>query len=44
VRDAIERRIAVRDWNKWQPEVAWLTGYFSFAVWLSLALVHFTQP
>lgn len=43
VRDAIERRIAVRDWNKWQPEVAWLTGYFSFAVWLSLALVHFTQ-
>jgi hypothetical protein len=44
VRDAIERRIAVRDWNKWRPEVAWLTGYFSFAVWLSVALVHFTQP
>lgn len=43
LRDAIHRRIAVRDWNRWKPEVAWLTGYFSVAVWLSVAIVHFTR-
>lgn len=42
--DALNRRIPVRDWSKWKPEVAWLTGYFSIAVWLSVALVHFTKP
>ena len=44
LRDAIERRITVRDWSKWRPEAAWLTGYFSFAVWLSVALVQFARP
>lgn len=41
--DALYRRVHVREWSKWKPEVAWLTGYFSVAVWLSVALVHFTQ-
>lgn len=39
VRDALFRRAPTRSWTTWQPEVAWLTGYFSFAVWASLAMV-----
>jgi len=42
IHDALYRRIATREWATWRPEVAWLTGYFSVAVWLSLALVHFS--
>jgi len=39
--DAMIRRVVTRAWVIWSPEVAWLTGYFSFAVWVSLAFVHF---
>lgn len=39
--DAATRRVVTRSWAVWKPEVAWLTGYFTFAVWVSLALVHF---
>jgi hypothetical protein len=39
-KDAWDRRFVTWDWKIWKPEVAWLTGYFSSAVWLSLALVH----
>ena len=38
--DALTRRIVTRDWAIWKPEVAWLTGYFSAAVWVSIALAH----
>lgn len=38
--DALSRRIVTRDWAIWKPEVAWLTGYFSCAVWVSIALAH----
>lgn len=38
-RDALHRREPTRDWATWQPEVAWLTGYFSVAVWISMLLV-----
>ena len=38
--DAWSRRIVTRDWKIWKPEVAWLTGYFSCAVWVSLAIAH----
>jgi len=38
--DALRRREATRSWAVWRPEVAWLTGYFSFAVWASLGMVH----
>jgi len=37
--DAMTRRVATRDWTIWRPETAWLTGYFSGAVWISLAMV-----
>jgi hypothetical protein len=39
--DAMSRRIATREWAIWRPEMAWLTGYFSIAVWLSVSFVHF---
>jgi hypothetical protein len=42
VRDALSRRVATKDWSVWRPEIAWLTGYFSVAVWLSVSLVHFS--
>jgi hypothetical protein len=38
--DALHRRDATRSWTVWKPEVAWLTGYFSLAVWSSIGLVH----
>lgn len=38
-RDALNRRVVTRDWAIWKPEVAWLTGYFTAAVWVSLAMV-----
>ena len=43
VHDALNRRIATKEWSVWRPEVAWLTGYFSIAVWLSVSLVHFSR-
>ena len=36
--DALHRRVVTRDWAIWKPEVAWLTGYFSGAVWLSMGM------
>jgi len=44
VHDALNRRIATQEWAVWRPEVAWLTGYFSVAVWLSVSLVQFARP
>ena len=38
--DALNRRVVTRDWAVWKPEVAWLTGYFSGAVWISIAMAH----
>eukprot|EP00980_Cylindrotheca_fusiformis_P011259 scaffold2594_cov85-Cylindrotheca_fusiformis.AAC.1 len=37
-RDALLRRHVTQDWNVWEGEVAWLTGYFSLAVWTSIAM------
>ncbi|MBL8347555.1 MAG: hypothetical protein JNN03_19120 [Rubrivivax sp.] len=31
-------------WHHWRGEVAWMTLYFSVAVWLSIALVHLPLP
>ena len=38
--DARYRRITTMEWAVWRPEVAWLTGYFSVAVWISLSFVY----
>ena len=37
LKDARSRRITTTEWVAWRPEVAWLTGYFSLAVWVSLS-------
>ena len=44
LKDAWKRRVPTQDWSIWRAEVAWLTGYFSVAVWLSMSFVHFSVP
>jgi hypothetical protein len=39
LRDAWSRRIPTQRWEDWKEEVAWLTMYFSCAVWVSLAMI-----
>jgi len=43
LRDARSRRIPTTEWAAWRPEVAWLTGYFSLAVWVSLSFVYLSR-
>lgn len=31
-------------WEDWQSEMAWMSLYFSVAVWLSIALIHAPSP
>jgi len=38
--DASGRWVVSHRWQDWQSEVAWMSLYFSVAVWLSIALVH----
>jgi hypothetical protein len=38
--DVSERWVVSHRWQDWQNEVAWMSLYFSVAVWLSIALVH----
>lgn len=38
--DASSRWTVTHDWAHWQPEVVWMTTYFSAAVWMSIALIH----
>ena len=38
--DVSERRVVSHHWNDWKSEIAWMSLYFSVAVWLSIALVH----
>ena len=37
-RDALYTRIPTKDWKIWKEEVAWLSGYFSLAVWSSIGI------
>jgi len=37
--DALHRREPTGSWDVWRHEVAWMTPYFSAAVWISLLLV-----
>ena len=39
-KDAWSRRVVTKEWKHWEPEVAWLTGYFSTAVWTSILLCN----
>ena len=38
--DVSERWVVSHRWEDWQNDVAWMSLYFSVAVWLSIALVH----
>lgn len=38
--DASERWVVSHRWEDWKNEIAWMSLYFSVAVWLSIALVH----
>jgi hypothetical protein len=38
--DVSVRRVVSHRWEDWQNEVAWMSLYFSIAVWLSIALIH----
>jgi hypothetical protein len=38
--DVSHRRVVSHRWNDWKNEIAWMSLYFSVAVWISIALVH----
>jgi hypothetical protein len=38
--DISARWVVSHRWEDWQNEVAWMSMYFSIAVWLSIALIH----
>ncbi len=38
-RDAWQRRVHNGSWAVWKPDALWLTPYFSFGVWISIAMV-----
>jgi hypothetical protein len=38
--DAAHHRVVSYRWEDWKSEVAWMSLYFSVAVWVSISLVH----
>jgi hypothetical protein len=38
-RDAWQRRVPSGNWSAWKADALWLTPYFSFGVWVSIAMV-----
>ncbi|MEQ1518082.1 MAG: hypothetical protein ABL931_16505 [Usitatibacteraceae bacterium] len=40
VSDASQRWVVSHRWDDWKNEVAWMSLYFSTAVWLSIAFIH----
>ena len=40
VLDVSERRIVSHRWDDWKTEIAWMSLYFSIAVWISISLIH----
>ena len=38
-RDAWQRRVHSGSWAAWKADALWLTPYFSFGVWVSIAMV-----
>jgi len=42
--DVSHRRVVSHQWNDWKNEIAWMSLYFSVAVWISIALVHAPPP
>ena len=44
LRDVSARWIVSHRWEDWKNEIAWMSLYFSVAVWLSIALIHAPLP
>ncbi len=44
IHDASARWVVSHHWDDWKSEVAWMSMYFSVAVWLSIALIHAPVP
>ena len=40
MREVLELCIVTRSWAAWREDVAWLSLYFTVAVWVSIALAH----
>jgi hypothetical protein len=43
-RDAATRWVVTRRWEDWRWEMLWMSLYFSFGVWISVALVRAPYP
>jgi hypothetical protein len=44
VLDVATRRVVTYRWDVWKSEVAWMSLYFSLAVWISMSLIHAPAP
>jgi hypothetical protein len=40
LRQVLGRCTVEHGWGQWRQDAAWLTPYFTFAVWISIALAH----
>ena len=40
LRQVLDRCTVERGWTHWRQDAAWLTPYFTVAVWISIALAH----
>jgi hypothetical protein len=40
VEDASGRWVVSHRWDDWKSEIAWMSLYFSVAVWMSISLIH----
>jgi hypothetical protein len=38
--DVATRRVVSYRWEVWKSEIAWMSLYFSLAVWISMSLIH----
>jgi hypothetical protein len=42
--DVATRRVVSYRWEVWKSEIAWMSLYFSLAVWISMSLIHAPAP
>ena len=40
LREVLQRCSVTRDWLAWRQDALWLSLYFTYAVWISIALAH----
>jgi hypothetical protein len=42
--DVSRRHVVSHSWGAWKNEVAWMSLYFSVAVWISISFIHAPPP